>query len=97
MNNFENTYCPKQRMKTSRRAWMAKRLMAGKALITDHLPQWLASYAVLTYGIALIGVNMLFSNYATEWYFWLFGIAWVAGFFYLSVELSRKWSILRVR
>ena len=83
--------------KMSRRAWMAKRLMAGKAIISDHLPQWFASYAVLTYVIALIGVNMLFSNYATEWYFWLFGIAWVAGFFYLSVELSRRWSILRVR
>lgn len=88
---------PQIMRKMSRREWMAKRLMAGKAIVQDHLPQWFASYAVLTYAIALVGVNMLFSGYATEWYFWLFGIAWVAGFFYLSVELSRKWSILRVR
>lgn len=88
---------PQLMQKMSRREWMAKRLMAGKALITDHLPQWFASYAVLTYAVALIGVNIMFSGYATEWYFWLFGIAWVAGFFYLSVELSRRWSILHVR
>ena len=88
---------PQMMRKMSRREWMAKRLMAGKAIISDHLPNWFASYAVLTYAVALVGVNMLFSGYATEWYFWLFGIVWVAGFFYLSVEFSRKWNILRVR
>lgn len=88
---------PQLMKKMSRREWMAKRLMAGKVLISDHLPQWFASYAVLTYAVALIGVNVLFSNYATEWYFWLFGIAWVAGFFYLSVHFSRQWNMLHVR
>lgn len=83
--------------KMSRREWMAKRLMAGKAIIADHLPNWFASYAIFTYVVALIGVNIIFSNYATEWYFWLFGIAWVAGFFYLSVDFSRKWNLLHVR
>ena len=88
---------PQMMKKMSRRAWMAKRLMSGKALITDRLPQWFASYAILTYAIALIGVNIMFSAYATEWYFWLFGIAWVAGFFYLSVDFSRRWNSLHVR
>lgn len=61
------------------------------------LPNWFATYAVVTYLVALLGVNVLFSSYATEWYFLLFGIAWVAGFFLMSIFCSRKWSILRIR
>lgn len=88
---------PPPMVKMTRRARMAKRLMAGQALIKDRLPQWFASYAILAYAIALIGVNALFSAYAMEWYFWLFGVVWVAGFFYLSVNFSRQWSVLRIR
>lgn len=71
--------------------------MSRDALISTSLPDWFATYAVATYAIALLGVNMMFSNYAMEWYFWLFGIAWVAGFFYLSVQFSKQWSIKRMR
>ena len=80
-----------------RRERWGKRLMAGAVLINQSLPDWFATYAVGAYAVALLGVNLMFSNYAMEWYFWLFGIAWVAGFFFLSVKYSRDWSVLRVR
>ncbi len=81
----------------NRRTRWGRRLMSGKAFGFSTLPDWFAAYAVGTYAIALLGVNLVYNNYATEWYFWLFGIVWVAGFFYLSVKFSREWSERRVR
>lgn len=71
--------------------------MAGRSLEILTLPQWFAVYAIASYVVALVGVNIMFPQYATEWYFWLFGITWVAGFFYLSVRFSKLWSVFRVR
>ena len=71
--------------------------MAGAVLINQSLPDWFATYAVATYAIALVGVNFVYSRYAMEWYFWLFGVVWVAGFFFLSVKYSREWEENRIR
>lgn len=71
--------------------------MSGMAMQMQTLPDWFATYAVGTYAIALAGVSMVYSNYAMEWYFMLFGILWVAGFFFLSVKYSREWSLQRIR
>lgn len=88
---------PQMGMPMSRRARWGKQLMAGSALIKQSLPDWFATYAIGFYAVALLGVNLLFSSYSTEWYFWLFGIVWVAGFFLLSVKYSREWNVSRVR
>ena len=80
----------------TRRARWGQQLMAGKTLITNSLPNWFATYAFATYMVALFGVNILFSGRGTEWYFMLFGSAWVAGFFFLSVKFSKEWSVLRI-
>lgn len=110
MNNQQDTYnqpqqevpappvtpmMPPQPM--SRRARWNKRLMSGVAAGITSLPNWFANYAVITYVIALLGVNLFFHNYTMEWYFWLFGIGWVAGFFFLSVKYSREWSVRHIR
>lgn len=71
--------------------------MSGAAARITSLPNWFATFAVGTYAIALLGVNMINSSYAMEWYFWLFGIVWVAGFFFLSVKFSQEWSEKRIR
>ena len=100
MNNTPNTYYqqppqmqpPQQAMPMGRRARWGRQLMTGAAIIKQSLPNWFATYAVAMYAVALLGVNMVYSSYATEWYFWLFGIVWVGGFFYLSVKYSRDWS-----
>lgn len=81
----------------TRRARWGKRLLAGKALITNSLPDWFATYAFVTYLVALLGVNMVYSSHGTEWYFWLFGIGWVAVFFFLSVKFSKEWSVSKMR
>lgn len=81
----------------NRRTRWGKRLMSGAALAYTSLPDWFAAYAVSTYAVALLVINIIYSNYATEWYFWLFGIVWVAGFFFLSVKFSRDWSVKRIR
>lgn len=81
----------------SRRARWGNRLMSGKAFGFTTLPSWFATFSVGTYAISLLGVNLINSNYATEWYFWLFGIVWVAGFFFLSVKFSHEWSDRYIR
>lgn len=83
--------------KEERRAKWNRRLMARAMAAYVTLPDWFATYAVATYAVALLGVNLINSNYAMEWYFWLFGIVWVAGFFFLSVKYSREWSVIRIR
>lgn len=104
MNNPNNLYNPQPQQPMppmpprpmSRRARWGQRMTSGAAMITNSLPDWFATYAFATYLVALVGVNLMYSNYATEWYFWLFGIAWVAGFFFLSVKFSRDWSVLKI-
>lgn len=80
-----------------RRARLGHKLMSGVSLGFQTLPNWFATYAIATYAIALFGVNLINSSYATEWYFWVFGIVWVAGFFGLSVKYSRDWSVQHIR
>ena len=81
----------------TRRQRLGRRLLDGKRIGGVILQNWFASYAVAAYAIALVMVNVMFSGYATEWYFGLFGIIWVVGFFYGCVYLSRSWSVLKIR
>lgn len=81
----------------SRRAKWGKQLMAGKAIGMQTLPEWFAMYAIATYVIALGVVNLMNSSYSIEWYFGVFGIVWVVGFFMLSVNYSKNWSERRIR
>lgn len=59
-----------------------------------YIPQTITSNAVLTYIAALCMTNLLFSPYAMEWYFWLFGIGEVCLFFILGNYCSRNWSLV---
>lgn len=59
-----------------------------------YIPQKITTNAVLTYFAALGVVNLLFSPYAMEWYFWLFGLVEVGIFFILGNYYSRKWSYI---
>lgn len=108
MNNQQNTFNNQPQigqplipspppMPMTRRARLGVKLMSGKALGYTSLPDWFAAYAVSAYALTLIGVNLVYSNYAMEWYFWLFGIVWVAGFFFLSVKFNNEWSARRLR
>lgn len=72
-------------------------VMSGKSFTFTSLPAWFSTYAIGTYAVALLGVNFINSTYAMEWYFWVFGMAWVAGFFMLSVHYSRIWDVTHIR
>lgn len=106
MSNIQNPYNqpqmgpmmpPPPPMPMSRSARWNQRLMSGVAAKIKSLPDWFATYAVVTYAVAILGVSVIYSSYAMEWYFWLFGIAWVAGFFYLSAKYSREWNLAHIR
>lgn len=88
---------PPQPVTMSRRSRWGQRLMTGMSAVKLSLPSWFAVYAIAAYMIAFAAVNVLFSGYSTEWYFGLFGIVWVAGYFFLSVKFSQEWNILRIR
>lgn len=88
---------PMQGRRMGRRERLNGKLMSGAVMGLQALPNWFATIAVGTYIVALLGVNMLYSGRAMEWYFWLFGIVWVAGFFFLSVKFSSEWNVLRIR
>ena len=88
---------PQMGMPMSRRARWGKQLMAGKAFGFQTLPDWFATYAVAMYAIALLGVSFINSAYAMDWYFWLFGIIWVTGFFFLSTKFSIDWNEIKIR
>ncbi len=90
-------YMPRVTKPIGRRARLGNKLMSGMAARITSLPNWFATYAVGAYALAMVGVNLVYSSYATEWYFWVFGIAWVAGFFFLSVKFSQEWSIRHVK
>lgn len=88
---------PQAPMPMSKRARLGQRLMSGMAMKMQSLPARFATYAVVTYLVALIGVSLIFSDYAMEWYFVVFGIAWVGGFFFFSLRLSQIWSVQHVK
>ena len=56
-----------------------------------------STYAIITYLIGLFGVVMLASpvGMVMKWYWWVFGIVEVVGFFVASSVLSRKWAQVR--
>lgn len=62
-----------------------------------NFPKQFAQYAVVAYFVALLMVSVMHSSYAMHWYWWLFGIIGVCGFFFGISSLSRKWSMLRER
>lgn len=96
MSQQQNLYNQEQPQPQSRYERFGRRLMSAVPNGIVFLPARFASYAVVTYIIALFGVNLFFSSYAMEWYFWVFGIAWVGGFFFFSVRFSQIWSVLHV-
>lgn len=58
------------------------------------MPSSIANKSIILYFILLIGNSIVFSSHALSWYWWLFGIAGVIGFFYFGPYCSQHWSFL---
>jgi hypothetical protein len=56
-----------------------------------YFPKYYTDKAMLVYFALLICLPILF-GYPMEWYFWIFGIIEVVGFFYFANILPQKWA-----
>jgi len=59
--------------------------------MVTFFPQKLAHNSLVTYLLAVAAVSIGFSGYRMAPMFYLFGIVWVVGFFYLSSYLTVRW------
>lgn len=62
---------------------------------TELFPSWITKGAIAAYLLALLTISMVYSTYAMQWYWWVFGIVGVLGFFLLSNYYSKEWSTLK--
>ncbi len=56
----------------------------------NYIPRTITNRAMVAYLIALLACNVLYMHYALTWYWWLFGIVEVCGFFYYANVLTKQ-------
>lgn len=61
------------------------------------VPKSITNVAIVTYIIALVCCSVLYRRHAMNWYWWVFGLIEVCGFFYFSNYLSKAWAKVRTR
>lgn len=57
----------------------------------DFIPKSITNKAMGVYLCALLLCSAMYANYAMLWYWWLFGLIEVCGFFYYANILSKSW------
>lgn len=57
----------------------------------SYFPKYYTDKAMYVYFALLVCVPVLF-GYPMEWYFWIFGIVEVVGFFYFANQLPQRWA-----
>lgn len=62
-----------------------------------YFPKYFTQRAIGSYIALLLVVSLVFMRFSMEWYFMLFGLVEVLGFFYYTNTLTRRWSALRER
>lgn len=60
----------------------------------NYFPKYFTSKAIYLYMAVLVMVSIIFMQYTMSWYWYLFGLIAVAGFFFFSNTLSKTWSKL---
>ena len=58
----------------------------------NYFPSYFSRRAIVCYIAALVTVSLLYANYAMYWYWWVFGIVEVVGFFAGSHYLTTHWA-----
>ena len=56
-----------------------------------YIPNAVSSPAMLAYVAAALCCLMLYSSHIMTWYWWVFGLVEVCGFFYFANQLSKDW------
>ena len=63
----------------------------------NFVPNQITNQAIVVYFAVMITTAIAFSELFMTWYWWLFGIVSVVGFFYFSNKLSKQWARIRPR
>ena len=63
----------------------------------NFVPNQITNQAIVVYFAVMITTAIAFSELFMTWYWWLFGIVGVVGFFYFSNKLSKQWARIRPR
>ena len=61
------------------------------------VPKSITNVAILTYIFALVCCSVIYSQHTMNWYWWVFGLIEVCGFFYFSNYLSKAWAKVRTK
>ena len=61
----------------------------------NFVPNPISNQAIIVYFAVMVTTAVFFSNLFMTWYWWLFGIVSVVGFFYFSNKLSKQWAAIR--
>ena len=61
----------------------------------NFVPNPITNQAIVVYFAVMITTAIVFSELFMTWYWWLFGIVSVVGFFYFSNKLSKQWATIR--
>ena len=73
-----------------------KPIIQTNGFIPYHfVPNPIGNQAIIVYFAVMATTAVLFSNLFMTWYWWLFGIVSVVGFFYFSNKLSKQWANIR--
>ena len=62
-----------------------------------YLPRWISERAMYLYMVLVAVVGLLFRGFLMPWYFILFGLTEVCGFFYYANYLTKEWNAEVVR
>ena len=78
---------------------MAKRPIINSTGFVPYnfVPNPTSNQAIIVYFAVMATTAVLFSNLFMTWYWWLFGIVGVVGFFYFSNKLSKQWCNVRTK
>ena len=71
------------------------RLRTTQFVPYNFVPNPISNQAIIVYFAVMATTAVLFSHLFMTWYWWLFGIVGVVGFFYFSNKLSKQWGNVR--
>jgi hypothetical protein len=61
----------------------------------NFVPKAITNQAIVIYFAVMATTAVAFTNLFMTWYWWLFGIVSVVGFFYFSNKLTKQWATIR--
>lgn len=76
---------------------MARKPIIGTTQFIPYnfVPNVISNHGIVIYFAVMVTTAVAFTNLFMTWYWWLFGIVSVVGFFYLSNKLTKQWANIR--